>query len=283
MIPFGGGSERLRGAGPVFAKRAARRGDMGSDNSNSVVSTRLPRTGESSLGLALSLYPAHVHWAEHAARAERRFDDGQKRLPADPEARQKQLVRMAMAASSAGLAKLMEDRAGEATEWWLRSVECYRASWEEAPPGSWGRPIGALKAAVLARDVTAAVETATWAITLRGEESDSEIGCYAATLAALVLGNDEDAARLAAGLGTASSFPKATAAALAALAAHDPARYREAVAAVLCDFEARNEFLEALPVADTVLVLEALAERRGMAVRLRSALLPSAPPGGWTG
>jgi hypothetical protein len=233
-------------------------------------------------GLGASTLPAVV-WAEHAARAERRFDDGQKRLPAEPEARQKQLVRMAMAASSAGLARLMEERDEEATEWLLRSAECYRASWEGAPPGSWGRPIGALKSAVLARDVTAAVETATWAITLRGGESDSEIGRYAATLAALVLGNDEEAAPLAAELGKAASFPKATAAALAALAAHDPARYREAVAAVLSDFEGRTEFLEGLPVADTVLVLEALAERRGMAVRLRSALLPPAPPDGGTG
>jgi len=224
-----------------------------------------------------------VEWAEVAERAERRFEDGQKRLPTEPEARQKQLVRMAMAASSAGLAKLMEHRPKEASEWLLRSVECYRASWEGAPRGSWGRPIGALKAAVLARDMTTAVETASWASRLGAHESDSEIGCYAATLAALVLGRDDEAAQLAAELGQGTSFPEATAAALAALAAHDPARYREAAAAVLADFEARSEFLEDVPVADTVLVLEALAERRGMAVRLRSALLPPAPPSGSTG
>jgi hypothetical protein len=211
-----------------------------------------------------------------AARAEHRFGDGQTRLSAEPAARQKQLVRMAMAASSAGLARLMENREIEAREWLLRSAECYRASWEGAPPGSWGRPIGALKAAVLARDVTTAVETATWATSLGGPESDSAIGCYAATLAALVLGRDEEAARLASEL-AATSFPDATAEALAALAAHHPGRYREAVAAVLGDFETRTEFLEDLPVADTVPVLEALAERRGMAVRLRSALLPPAP------
>jgi hypothetical protein len=184
---------------------------------------------------------------------------------------------MAMAASSAGLARLMEHSDTEGAEWLLRSTECYRASWEGAPPGSWGRPIGALKAAVLTRDVTTAVETATWAISLGGQESDSAIGCYAATLAALVLGRDEEAGRLASELAEATSFPQATAAALAALAAHHPAGYREAVAAVLHDFEARTEFLEDLPIADTVLVLEALAERRGMAVRLRSALLPPAP------
>jgi hypothetical protein len=47
-----------------------------------------------------------------------------------------------------------------------------------------------------------------------------------------------------------------------------------AVAAVLGSFEERDEYLEDIPVADTVIVLEALAERRGMATRLSSALLP---------
>jgi hypothetical protein len=48
-----------------------------------------------------------------------------------------------------------------------------------------------------------------------------------------------------------------------------------AVAAVLGSFEERDEYLEDIPVADTVVVLEALAERRGLAVRPVSALLPA--------
>jgi hypothetical protein len=43
---------------------------------------------------------------------------------------------------------------------------------------------------------------------------------------------------------------------------------------VLASFEAREAFLEDIPVADTVIVLEALAERRRMATRPRSSLLP---------
>jgi hypothetical protein len=50
--------------------------------------------------------------------------------------------------------------------------------------------------------------------------------------------------------------------------------YTEAVEAVLESFETREEYLEEMPVADTVLVLQALAERRGMAVELSSPLLP---------
>jgi len=214
-------------------------------------------------------------WAEHARRAERRFNDGRRRLPSDPAARQKQLVRIAMAASSAGLAELMRRRPDEATPWLLRSAEAYRASWEHAPPGSWGRPIGALKAVVLAGDVTAAVETATWAASLDSAQADSPIARYSAVLASLVLGSDVDAAPLADGLRGDDSFPAATADALSALAHREPARYRGALGEVLADFEARANFLEGLPVADTVLVLEALAERRGLAVRPVSRLLPT--------
>jgi hypothetical protein len=44
---------------------------------------------------------------------------------------------------------------------------------------------------------------------------------------------------------------------------------------VLESFETRAEYLEDLPIADTVLVLQALAERGGLAVvELSSPLLP---------
>jgi hypothetical protein len=46
------------------------------------------------------------------------------------------------------------------------------------------------------------------------------------------------------------------------------------VALVLRSFEERDAYLEDVPVADTVLALEALAERRGVAARPRSPLLP---------
>ncbi len=43
---------------------------------------------------------------------------------------------------------------------------------------------------------------------------------------------------------------------------------------MLESFETRTEYLEDIPVADTVLVLQALAQRRGMAAELESPLLP---------
>jgi hypothetical protein len=43
---------------------------------------------------------------------------------------------------------------------------------------------------------------------------------------------------------------------------------------VLESFERRDEYLEEIPVADTVLVLQALAGRHRMAADLASPLLP---------
>jgi hypothetical protein len=63
--------------------------------------------------------------------------------------------------------------------------------------------------------------------------------------------------------------------ALAYVAAGDVLGYVEAVEAVLDSFETREEYLEDVAVADTVLVLQALAERRDFpAAELASPLLP---------
>ena len=43
---------------------------------------------------------------------------------------------------------------------------------------------------------------------------------------------------------------------------------------MLASFESRDEYLEDVPVADTVIVLQALAARRGLVVELDSPLLP---------
>ena len=58
------------------------------------------------------------------------------------------------------------------------------------------------------------------------------------------------------------------------IAAEDVVGYVEAVESVLESFERREDYLEDVPVADTVLVLQALAARRNMAADLTSDLLP---------
>jgi hypothetical protein len=169
----------------------------------------------------------------------------------------------------------MQGRSDEAAGWLARAAERYRESYPQAPPGSWGRPIGAIKARLLAGDRAGAEDEARWALELDADRSESPIGRYAGCLALLVLDCDDEAALVAASLRGRDDFPGDVADALVALAAGDTAAYEDAVRCVLRSFETREDYLEDLPVADTVLVLQALAEPRGIAVELESALLPS--------
>jgi hypothetical protein len=69
-------------------------------------------------------------------------------------------------------------------------------------------------------------------------------------------------------------FPQDVADSLATLAAGDRLGYAYAIESVLESFARRDEYLEDISVADTVLVLQALAERRDIAADLSSPLLP---------
>jgi tetratricopeptide (TPR) repeat protein len=214
-------------------------------------------------------------WTAHLEREESRYRDGSARLPDEPDARQRQLTRLGNAAGGAGLALLMLGRRDEAAEWFDRAVRRYRESYEHAPPGSWGRPIGALKARILAGDWNAAEQEAAWALEEAAADTDSPIGRYAAALALLTLGRDQEARPVADSLRERDDFPPAVADALATIAAEDVLGYTYAVESVLESFEQRDEYLEDIPVADTVIVLQALAERRRIAADLASPLLPS--------
>ena len=216
------------------------------------------------------------NWAAHLEREESRYRDGESRLPEieDADARQRQLTRLGNAAGGAGLALLMQGRPDEAADWFQRAAARYRESFAEAPPGSWGRPIGAIKSLVLAGDWPGAEEAARWALDAGAGEAQTPIGRYAAALAALVLGDDVQAREHADAIRTRDDFPQDVGDALAYLAAQDVVGYIEAIEDVLESFAAREDYLEDMPVADTVLVLQALARRRGIEAELSSPLLP---------
>jgi hypothetical protein len=217
-----------------------------------------------------------AEWEERVRRGEERYEDGERRLPDEPDERQRQLTRMGNAAYGAGLSLLMLGRDEEARGWLDRAAARYRESWRHAPPGSWGRPIAALKCRLLAGDRAGAEDEARWALEEGAAGAESPIGRYAACLALLVLGRDEEARPLADGLRTTEAFPEPVGTTLAMLAAgSDAVGYVEAVEAVLESFETREEYLEDVPVADTVLVLQALAAPRGLAAELSSPTLPS--------
>ena len=213
-------------------------------------------------------------WEERALSARARYEDGAERLPEDVDERQRQLTRMGNAAWAAGLSLLMAGRREEARDWLMRAADTYRRSWPEAPAGSWGRPIGALKCRLIAGDLDGAAEDARWALDAGAAEAESPIGRYAAVLAQLVLANDDEAASLAESLRGAESIPPAVTDSLVALAARDAAAYEAAIRALVVDFETREAYLEDIPVGDTVLALQALAAERWIVIALDSSVLP---------
>jgi hypothetical protein len=213
-------------------------------------------------------------WSAHFEREQERYRDGEARLPENSDERQRQLTRMGNAAAGAALSLLMTGRTGEANEWFARAAQRYQESYELAPPGSWGRLIGIMKAHLLRDDWDGAEEAARLTLDQGAAESESPIGRYAACLALLMLARDEQARPLADALRTRDDFPAPVADALAYIAAEDPVGYVEAIEGVLDSFETRDEYLEDVPVADTVIVLQLLAARRDLEATLTSPLLP---------
>jgi hypothetical protein len=201
------------------------------------------------------------NWTEVAQRQEQRSQGAQGD------------VLRGNAAYGAGLAHLMLGDRDRAREWFGLAVDAYRESWKDAPPDSWGRPIAAMKARLLVGE--AADDEARWALEAGADDAPSPIGRYAAALAHLVLGHDERARVHADAIRTRDDFPRPVGDALAMVAAGtDAIGYVEAIESVLESFETREDYLEDVAVADTVLVLQALARARDLHAELDSPLLP---------
>jgi hypothetical protein len=183
------------------------------------------------------------------------------------------LVMQGNTAYAAGLALLMAHDP-RAQDWLRRAAARWRESWSGGE--SWGRPIGALKASLLAGDEPALGALAPWTLELGTATAESPIGRYAGALALLVLGRWPEARHVAESLRERDDFPHDVADSLAYIAADDVVGYVEAVESVVASFETRDEFLEDVRVADTALVLDVLARRRGIEQPLPgSDVLPS--------
>lgn len=209
-----------------------------------------------------------MDWIPVAHDKRRRHAEGAAREPDE-----KALVRQGNLAYAAGLALLMAGDA-EAAEWLRRAASDWRASWDAgAPPDAWGRPIGVLKATLLAGDDPA--DAARWALELGAATAESPIGRYAGCLALLALGRWPEARHVAESLRERDDFPHLVSDALAYVSAHDAIGAIEAIEAVAASFENRDGYLEDVPVADTALVLAILARARGIPVELAaSPVLP---------
>jgi hypothetical protein len=209
-----------------------------------------------------------TNWSEQAAAAIARYEGGESR-----DLDQRQLTQLANAAWAAGLCLLMDGRRDESADWLRRAADRYRESWDGAPADSWGRPIARMKALLLAGDD--ASDAARWALDLGAAEAESPIGRYAATLALIVLHRDAEARVLAETLVGRDDFPHDVADALWMIAGFDRTEYAIGIENLIDDFESREDFLEHVRVADTILVLQVLAAEREMAVDLpASELLP---------
>jgi hypothetical protein len=184
------------------------------------------------------------------------------------------LLQEAIAAEAGAQRALRSGDAGTAAFGFRAAERRYRASWEVAPPASYGRLVGMLKAAVLAG---AAADAAAYARAALGDRADSPTASYALAIALLVDGEDKAAAAAVEGMRQGDEPFVRAATAIGALAAGDRAAYSDALDAIVRDFEGRKDHLTGVPIADTALMLEALAEARGMAAHPASPLVPRLP------
>lgn len=156
-----------------------------------------------------------------------------------------------------------------------KAGEQYRASWALAPPKSYGRLVGLLKAAVLAGQADHAAAEVRAA--LAGDEGaeGSPVASYVLAVAALIAGDDDEVAIRAERMEPRGEAFERTASALRALAAGDGVAYANALAAIAMDFAARTDHLTGVAIADTAVMLERLAAQRGMAVKPASPFVPA--------
>lgn len=190
-----------------------------------------------------------------------------------PPRKHQQLMTAAVERDRVGQQALLAGDRDGARSAFAAAADLYRQSWEAAPATAYGRLVGVLKSAVLAgRGVP---EAGYVRAALGDRDPTSSTASYAQALAALILGEDEDAGLWAGRMGGGTDAFGRTAEAIAALATNDGGRYAAALAAIVRDFEERTEHLTGVAIADTALVLLELGARRGMAVAIESPVLPA--------
>jgi hypothetical protein len=173
----------------------------------------------------------------------------------------------ALAAEAEGYRALLAGR--DARPALIAARDAYLASHAESAPASWGRLVGALKMAILAGD--GAEPIARRALVEVGE-ARTPASAYLRALAQATVGERPDVATM---LAAGDPFAR-TGRALQALGAGDRPAYAAALGEIVADFEARDQHLSGVAIADTALVLERLAAPRGMAVRPTGPLVPAA-------
>lgn len=139
------------------------------------------------------------------------------------------------------------------------AAAAYLASFPIARPRSWGRLIGAVKAAILAGDAT---DTARAAAGHLGDVADSPPSCYLGALCAVVLGDDPRALALSPAMRSGGEAFGRAADGLDAIARGDSEALERTCAAIEQDFSSRDQHLTGVAIADTARMLIALSRMR---------------------
>lgn len=167
---------------------------------------------------------------------------------------------------------LVAGRSDEARRRLREAAELYRRSYELAPPRSYGRMVAHLKSAIIGGGPP---DAAAWARAALGDACDSPTSCYALAVARLAEGDDEGALAACEGMREGDAAFGRAADAIAALARRDREAYAGAVAGIVADFAGRNAHLTGVAIADTALLMQALAAPRGLAIPPDPPLLPA--------
>jgi hypothetical protein len=182
------------------------------------------------------------------------------------------LLRQAIGLDAAAQQALLRGDAARAAALFRAAADAYRASWEAAPPRSYGRLVGLMKSSTLSGD--GGHEAGYVRRALAGDAGDSPAAGYALAIAALAQGDDEAALPAIEGMRAGEQAFGRTADAMAALVHGDAAAYAAALDAILADVAAREAHLTGVAFADTAVMLERLAAPRGLAARPASSLMP---------
>jgi len=166
------------------------------------------------------------------------------------------LLRQALAYEAAAQRALLRGDAARSRELFGAAAQRYRASWEAAPPRSYGRLVGMLKASILAGE---GGHDAVYVREALGDACDSPASCYALAVAALAQGDDAAALRAVKGMREGGDSFTRAADAIAALARGEGTAYAAAVQAIVDDFASRETHLTGVAIADTAVMLERCA------------------------
>ncbi len=198
-----------------------------------------------------------------------------RKLGSVQDGEHKQLMVAAIASEGEAHAALLAGDQDAARATYARAAGQYRESWALAPPKSYGRLVGLLKASVLAGQAEVAATEVRDELDGDEDAEGSPVASYVLAVAAAILGDDDEVAVRAARMEPRGEAFERTATALRALAARDADTYAAALTAIEADFAARSDHLTGVPIADTAVMLEAIAEARGMAVKPSSPLVPA--------